>query len=408
MSHRPWKNEEYADLLSRLRRSTRLQDALIEHNRVWKSGRTYDSVIQTVRRRGGGCIQDYLRPVPHTSVASEPDLLKKLLGIITRRKSASLAELCNEMDLSPKHVEMLVKLAREKDYQISMPTDDRIALTLQAPAIDRLAVRRLPIEPIQGHIRIAAAGDLHFGSKMHRGECLRDFIDLAYDDYGVRTVFVPGDVFAGINMYPGQLNEVETWAMEGQVKLVVDGLPRKPGLSYETIGGNHDESYTKASGANVLKTVASLRPDVKYHGFYSALFDLVVPDSRVPIKMELHHPDKAGSYAITYHLQKEIEQIPSGMKPQVLLMGHTHQAAMLPDYRGVAALYCGCFEDQTLFLKRKHINPHIGGWILDLGVSAGGTLRSLTMTWVRYYHSRRGPIRDKDARFERSIGVPVG
>lgn len=406
--NRPWTPEEFADLFPTLRRHTVLRDAVRDHNRKWKTDRSYDSIAERIRRRGKGAAGDYLKPARRAEDKTAPDQLKELMKILTKRKSATLADLCNELDLSPRRVEELVKTALDFDYQVSMPTEDRIALTLHAPAVDRLSVRRLPIEPINGHVRLAAAGDLHFASKMHRGDCLRNFIDLAYEDFGVKSVFVPGDLLAGINMYPGQLNEIETWAMEGQVKLAAEGLPAKDGLSYEAIGGNHDESFTKASGANAIKNLASLRPDVKYHGFYSSLFDLVVPDAKQSIKLEMHHPDKAGAYAISYHIQKEIEQIPSGMKPQILMMGHTHQAAMLPDYRGVAALYCGCFEDQTLFLKRKHINPHIGGWILDLGVGARGTLRSLTMTWVRYYHSRRGPIRDKDDRFERSIGVPIG
>ena len=68
------------------------------------------------------------------------------------------------------------------------------------------------------------------------------------------------------------------------------------------------------------------------------------------------------------------------------------QVNQLPDYRGIAGFYCGTFEDQTLFLKRKHASPNIGGWIVRVGVCADGALKTLTTTWVRYFHSARGSI----------------
>lgn len=409
---KPWTREEFASLLECLRRHPRLQDAVIDHNRLWKSGRSSNSVEHKLQREGRGRPGDYLRvAATRATDVPAPDQVKRLVDVLRKKPSADVAELCNDLDLSPKKLSELVRLAKDMDYRVEMPTADRIALNVKAPPIDRLAVHRLPIEPVAGHVRFAVASDIHFASKHHRGECLRDFIDYAYE-LGIRTVLDPGDIFAGINMYHGQLNEITGWPMEHQLDEGVRGLPVREGLTYHMIGGNHDESYMKAAGGDIIKAFGKRRPDVKTYGFYSALIDLVVPEARKAIKVELHHPEKAGAYAISYNVQKEIEQIPGGMKPQLLFMGHTHQSILLPDYRNIAAFYCGTFEDQSLYLKRKHVAPSIGGWVVDAGITADGALKTLGVTWVKYFHSRRGTLRGqdehgRDVKLERSLN-PIG
>ncbi len=413
---KPWTREEFASLLTCLRRHTDIQESIRDHNSVWKTNRTRVSIEHKLLREGRGGFSNHLRiPAQRKEDLPISDQIKGLIEILRKKPSASVLELCNELNIAPKHLEQLVRTARSLEYRIEMPTNDRIALNVKAPPIDRLQVHRLPIEPIKGHIKFAVASDIHFASKLHRNECLKDFIDYAYEELGIRTVMDPGDIFAGMNMYHGQLNEVVGWGISNQLEEGIRGLPRKNGLTYHMIGGNHDESFMKASGSDIIKQFSKARSDIKAYGFYSALLDLYAPGAKKSIKLEMHHPDKAGAYALTYHLQRELDAMPPGLKPQIILMGHTHQCVLLPNYRNVAAFYCGTFEDQTLYLKRKHVAPHIGGWIVDIGVTNEGSIKSLSTTWINYFHSRRGPIIAEDLehvgntlRFDRSIGVPVG
>lgn len=392
-----WKTGEVSSLIETLRRHVRIEDALLEHNKKWKTNRTRDASNTKLQRDGLGTWSNYIRQASSRKDDVPADIqVQRLVDVLKNKPSVGVKELCNDLDLSPQKLDKLVELARRTHVNIEMPTDDHISLNVKAPPIDRLAVHRLPIEPIKGHVKFAVASDIHFASKLHRGECLNDFIDTAMNDFGIKEILCPGDIFAGINMYRGQLNEVTGWGLKHQLEAGIKGLPRRKGLTYHMIGGNHDESLMHAAGANIVKALAQERDDVKEYGFYSALIDLAVPDVKKPIKIELHHPDKAGAYALTYHLQKEIEAIPPGMKPQLIFCGHTHQVAQLPEYRGVAGFYCGTFEDVTLFLKRKHCSSNIGGWIIDLGVCADGSIKSLTTTWVRYFHSARGSITERD------------
>ena len=409
-NNRQWKPEELRSLVDTLRRHVRLADALFEHNQKWKTGRTKNSVDSKLKNDGLGSYGSYLRSAATRGDDLPDDIqIKRLVEVLRHKPSASVGDVCNDLNIPPKALDKIVASARARNISIEMPTDDRLTLNVKAPPIDRLAVHRLPVEPVKGEVVFAVASDLHFASKLHRGECLADFVDTAMHDFGVHQILCPGDILAGINMYPGQLNEVTGWGVEHQVGAVVKGLPKRDGLLYDVIGGNHDESLMKAAGANVMKSIAAERPDVRQYGFYNAMLDLVVPDVKRPIKVELHHPDKAGAYALSYHMQKEIEQIPPGLKPQILLMGHTHQTGLLPDYRGVVGVNCGAFEDQTLFLKRKHVSPNVGGWIIRVGLCADGSVKALTTTWIRYFHSARGSLVGDDGhghqlRLDKSLG----
>lgn len=413
MRNRPWTKEEYRDLLKTLPKHGRIHDAIIAHNEKWRTGRSRNGVDNKLHKEGQGGYANHLRLVDQRS-ADRPtsERTTDLVDYLKKRPAATVREICDRLDLSPRRLEQLAAAAKAAGYRIEAPTGDTLALNVKAPPIDRLQVRPLAIEPVQDEIRFAVASDIHFASRLHRRECLTDFLNIAYHEHKVRHVMVPGDVVAGMNMYRGQQNEVVSLAMRDQAAEAVAGLPVLKGLSYEAIGGNHDESFMKSAGADVIDSIARQRPDFHSHGYYSALVDLLPPGKKQGVKIELHHPDKAGAYAITYHLQKEIEQIPGGMKPHLIFCGHTHQSAYLPDYRGVAGFYAGCFEDQTLFLKRKHINPHIGGWIIRVGITRDGSPKSLTPTWVRYYHSRRGALEvaadGETVRMDRSMGWPVG
>lgn len=415
MMKKKWSTKETSSLITTLNKHHLIHDALRVHNKLWKACRTIDSAINVLRRLGHKGYDQFLRTATRRKT-DDPveDQVRRLHKILAKRPHMTVSELCDRLDLPPTRLENLIRTARDMGYQISTPTNTHICLDMKPSNVDRLAVYKLPIEPVRGELVFAVASDIHFASKMHRRECLEDFVDIAYEEFGVRRILVPGDVVAGINMYREQLSEITQPTFEGQVDEAVDGLPRKKGLEWEMIGGNHDASFVKAAGADIIKVIASRRADVHDHGRYSALLDLEPPGGvKRPLKVEIYHPDKAGAYALTYHMQKEIERIPGGMKPHMLFCGHRHEAVFLPDYRGVAGFECGTFEDQTDYLKRKHITPHIGGWIIRVGLTKDGSPKTMTPTWVRYFHSRRGALttsdRDgNDVRMSRSIGMPVG
>lgn len=375
-----WKEGELDSLLKTLRRHASIIEAAKEHNKIWKTGRTTEAIARKLLRSGLGGYSMYLNFQPKGAQVHEDDYLPKLVAFVKSR-TRKVSEICDHLDLSPKRVNDLLSLAKKRGYRLR-PVAGGEAVTVDSFVPGPTEIRRLEIKPIKDYFKFGVISDTHHASRLHMQAEEEDFVAYAYKQ-GVREMFHSGDVLAGINMYPGQGSEIISWGMEEQVKIAVDELPQHKGLRYHILGGNHDESFLKAAGADPLERLAALRPDVIHYGYHLALIDVF------KVRLELHHLKKAGAYAQTYHLQKAIEAMPGGMKPQILLAGHTHTPVVLPSYRNVAAFQCGCFEGQTRYLKRMHIDPVPAAWILTIGIDEDGSLRSIMPEYVHYYHGTR-------------------
>jgi len=379
MKTKPWTPEEIDSLIKLLEKSTELREAIVNHNKVWRTGRTPQGTLAKFKRDGLSSPHSYL--IFEKDKGGDTDLgkVKRLIGLV-KGSIRSVTDLCNEMNMSPRNLLELIEYAQHKGYNIKPKDRENVFLDLRIPKVTE--IRHIQIKPVARTFKFAACGDIHKGAIHARHAEFEDYINLAYDQ-GVQDVFVAGDILAGINMYRGQTNEVEAWSGEKQIEIAKRTMPEKKGMTYHLIGGNHDESFYKASGLDAVAQLAHERDDMVHYGFHQALVDVN------GIKIELFHPDKAAAYAITYHLQKGIEATPSGIKPHIALYGHTHQSVYLPSYRGIAAFYVGCFEDQNLFLKRKHIQPMIGGWIIEVGLTEDGEIRFIKPTSIHYRHGTR-------------------
>jgi predicted phosphodiesterase len=103
------------------------------------------------------------------------------------------------------------------------------------------------------------------------------------------------------------------------------------------------------------------------------------------VKIRLHHGDGGGAYALSYKGQKLAEQIPSGDKPRILLIGHYHTCFYF-FYRNIHILNCGAFQGQTSYLIRKGLNPAIGGWIVEVRTGKEkNDILSITPSWIPFF-----------------------
>jgi predicted phosphodiesterase len=207
-------------------------------------------------------------------------------------------------------------------------------------------------------IKFGVVSDTHLCSNHEALDELHTFYEICRKS-GITTVLHAGDVVSGWGIYHGQENEVKVFGTRNQADYVVDNYPKVKGIETVFITGNHDEAWLKRAGIDIGELIAEKRPDMKYVGFYDA--DVMLGG----VKIKLHHGDGGGAYALSYKGQKFAEQIPSGEKPRVLIIGHYHTAFYFW-YRNMHILNAGCFERQSMYLKRKMLNPAIGGWIIEL------------------------------------------
>jgi len=130
------------------------------------------------------------------------------------------------------------------------------------------------------------------------------------------------------------------------------------------ISGNHDEAHMKNGGTDVCARIAEKREDINYLGSDAARW-VVERKGEKDIRIDMLHPGGGSSYALSYKPQKIIEQIESGQKPDILLIGHFHKAFTLPAYRGVAAVLAGCTQRQSQFMMRNGLAAHTGAHIIE-------------------------------------------
>lgn len=227
-------------------------------------------------------------------------------------------------------------------------------------------------------VRIGVIADTHLCSTEEKLSELKTFYDICRK-MGVKEVFHAGDLLCGWKVYRGQENEVKVFGARNQANYAIRNYPRVKGLTTYFINGNHDESWYKLAGIDTGELIANDRSDMVYLGFYQGSFEIN------GVKIALHHGDGGGAYALSYKGQKFAESIPSGNKPRVLIIGHYHTAFYFW-YRNIHILNAGCFEGQTLFLKRKMLNPAVGGWIVDIRLSnEPNSVLAFKPAWIPFF-----------------------
>ncbi|MCK9601841.1 MAG: metallophosphoesterase family protein [Sphaerochaeta sp.] len=257
-------------------------------------------------------------------------------------------------------------------------------------ALDLMARRQRPYEvPVRGKdnmIRFGLIGDTHFGSLYQRADALAAYYD-ACEREGVTDVLHAGDVLAGWRVYKGQEFELHpngrSWPE--QRDMFASLAPLKKGITTHFITGNHDASYKKLIGLVAGPDLEAARSDWKFVGQDVGDVTLKARNG-LSFHVRLVHPGGGTSYAVSYRMQKMIESISGGRKPDMLASGHYHKAETLPSYRNVFGVDVGCFEDQTPFMASRASAAHVGGWIVTVSLNDRSKLTARVQTeWIGFF-----------------------
>jgi hypothetical protein len=236
----------------------------------------------------------------------------------------------------------------------------------------------------KNQLKFGLFGDTQFGNVCERIEFLQKYCSVAAAE-GVKTFFHTGDVLDGHKVYRGQEFDLHKHGWEEQSAWFEEAMPKVPGSKTYFITGNHDASFKNAAGIPVGKILSELRKDWVFLGEDQADVVIQTPSGR-PFRVMLMHPGGGSSYAISYRLQKLIESLAGGSKPNLLAVGHYHKSEMLPNYRNVMGIQTGTFEAQTGFMKRGGLAAHMGGWIITVDVGAADLdTNAITAKFIAFY-----------------------
>lgn len=217
------------------------------------------------------------------------------------------------------------------------------------------------------HFKFAVVSDIHAGSLYFDAKSLKAFYEYAAKQ-GVTSAYCAGDVIDGHKVYRGQEFELRDLGLDAQVSRICSDWPQT-GIVTHFITGNHDASFKSEAGVVAGRVIESARGDLRFLGEEQARVEFKTRNGSFSLMML--HPGGGSSYAISYRLQKIIESLEGGTKPDMLAVGHYHKAEMIPSYRNVCGVQCGTFQKQTPFMARGGLSAHVGGWIIDVTKGVG-------------------------------------
>ncbi len=337
---------------------------------------------------------------PETAVVADRGLPshEELFGLL-KSQSYSLDELSRKYDRSKETMRSLIKTMQDAGYVI---TEEHERVSFQKDVRPSVKVD-LPQTLADAHgqvVTFAACSDVHAGSSHSQPTNHKRFLDTAYHEYGVRVVFDPGDLTTGVGGYRGQEHDLlpsmralgaknMAAITEQQIWLADQYMPKYPGLTYYKLGGNHDFWHVVNSGIDAVARLCNQREDMVYLGYDVA--DVPLTD-RVDIR--LWHPGGGGAYALSYRLQKALEQtafeeltraVTESDNPRlrILLAGHMHTEVKFS--RGpMLAAHVGCFEGQTNYEKKKALFPQIGGAIFRVWLTDSGLIQRTEYVFIPF------------------------
>lgn len=239
--------------------------------------------------------------------------------------------------------------------------------------------RHVSIRECDSEFKIALISDTHYGSLYHDAASLKAFLEYAAGQKVVEILHA-GDVLEGEHMHFGQERELSHAGFTGQLEAIKELYPDVD-IPVRFITGNHDMSYRKAAGINVGQAISDLM-GWEFLGDSFGEVKYSTPDG--DYRIGLLHPGGGSAYALSYKLQKIIEQWEGGKKPDTLVAGHFHKSVWLPHYRNVSGIHPGCFQRQTPFMASKGLAAHLDGWILKVRMWKQGP-KAVTAECVSFY-----------------------
>jgi len=255
------------------------------------------------------------------------------------------------------------------DYDVSKLLEENISLKKQLDMSNRTQVTDYTFSG--DLLRFGVISDSHLGSTQENIPLLQAAYD-TFEREGITKVFHAGDISDGEHMRPGHEYELKIIGFDRQTDYIVNEYPYKESIETVFLGGNHDESFWKHSGADIGLQIAKHRSDMIYVGMLEADINLITSSNSITLR--LWHPLLGSAYAISYHPQRYIESLSGGSKPDLLVIGNFHKAEWL-FYRNIHTIQPGCTQFQTRWMRGKRISVQMGFCIVELLVNNQGISR---------------------------------
>lgn len=292
-------------------------------------------------------------------------LEKRVLKLL-RYQKYTIDELAEITDQEIKVIKATLKtlrnsgtaLKRESDiYYIEHPVDGNTFVFSKA-------------NPKRKEVQFVSTSDWHIGNIHHNSGALEHCIgEVKRSIIEPLRVLHSGDIHDGHEVYRGQLNELVAWSIDEQTEMSAQTLNKLQIFMYG-IGGNHDFSYTRTTGARPSK-ILSMKTDR-----YVDLGDIKADFILEGVIIRLLHGAGGNAYAQSYPAQRYMRNLAEGAMseiPDVLLIGHYHTNPCFNIYDTVV-IHPGNFHNPNDFTIRRGLRGPQGLYVVRLLIERGQIL----------------------------------
>jgi predicted phosphodiesterase len=207
--------------------------------------------------------------------------------------------------------------------------------------------------------------DAHIGHQKFHPE-LWDKMVLYFRQLKPDFICDVGDHLEGMSGRPGHVFELSHIGFRQQFEYAVKLFKKLGNVPVYGIDGNHDEWYFRRGDMGIVVGDELARVLPNYHNLGQDEGNLVVKG----VKIRLFHANDGTAYAHSYKIQKYIESLSGGEKPDIVLSGHYHKY-LKTFIRNVYGFECGTLCGQTGWMRGKKIAAHMCFGFITVTVSKG-------------------------------------
>lgn len=306
---------------------------------------------------------------------------------IKRLKTPSIRDISEALDRSEKSVTKALEILRGAGHNINLRADGVADLSSEVqPGASPPVILHDMADYRSGERVIGLTGDNHLGSKHERLDVLNALYDV-YADEGVTSVFNTGNWIEG---EAGRMNyhDISVFGMDDQIDYWIEHYPQRKGITtYYVAGDDHEGWYQKRERVEIgryaqLRAEAAGRYDLKYIGYVEGHVRLKAKSGFRT--MAVVHPGGGSAYALSYSMQKWVESLQGGEKPAIVAAGHYHKFDF-NYYREVFIVQTACTVDQSVFMRKKKLQAHVGGVLARMNQADDGRITRFRVEFLPFY-----------------------
>ena len=312
--------------------------------------------------------------VPEKSLKDDRD---KMFSQI--RNGESVDKICERLGISPLKFGGIVEELRHRGYDISIDESSENKVVIKKNKGKTNKTIKPNIDELK-KIRQVWISDTHLCNEAQQLNLINKIYREAAER-GIDTVLHFGDVLDGdYHNRPEHQYALFRLGATRQLEYLTNYYPKVEGIETYFITGTHDQTHCKNGGVFVGPAIEEKRPDMHFLGDDMGMYH---PLGSKKTSIEMFHPGGGCSSSLSYKMQKYIDKMEPGTKPNIIGSGHFHQSHMMA-YRNVIAFLIPCLTAKTNFAIRQGLENTMGAYFIDMYVNDDGDIEMIEFEEKRF------------------------